>query len=394
MDIKKRLADDDLLKSVQRFRALEHRIQAHMKLVREGHLDRVESPERLKKYASRKLQQLSTAIRGSAVTVRPSELGNERSLGLSKDLLSIEFFEQGLMTARAVGRIVVMDIEFGTGFLVGENLLMTNHHVLRSEQEAAASRLELDYETNRFGSPKATETFSFDPSGFFLTLPELDATLVAVQPQSESGQALAPFGTIPLIVSEGKIRIGDPVNIIQHPDGRPKMVVVHDSCFLHIENGVADSQYCWYSSDTEPGSSGAPVFNNSWEIVALHHKAIMKTNEQGDMLDRDGKVVTREEAISNPNRIYWIANEGVRVSHLVRAIEAATVKPEFEQRRQAIIERWKRAATQGIGAANLEHTAAAARNGVALESGGRAEIRFGDGGGASPRITIHVLFDR
>jgi V8-like Glu-specific endopeptidase len=28
-----------------------------------------------------------------------------------------------------------------------------------------------------------------------------------------------------------------------------------------------------YEVDTEPGSSGSPVFNNRWELVALHSRA-------------------------------------------------------------------------------------------------------------------------
>jgi V8-like Glu-specific endopeptidase len=28
-----------------------------------------------------------------------------------------------------------------------------------------------------------------------------------------------------------------------------------------------------YEVDTEPGSSGSPVFNNKWELVALHSRA-------------------------------------------------------------------------------------------------------------------------
>ena len=27
----------------------------------------------------------------------------------------------------------------------------------------------------------------------------------------------------------------------------------------------------WYQTDTVAGSSGSPVFNNSWQVAALHH---------------------------------------------------------------------------------------------------------------------------
>jgi V8-like Glu-specific endopeptidase len=39
--------------------------------------------------------------------------------------------------------------------------------------------------------------------------------------------------------------------------------------------GVKGRSDAWveYEVDTEPGSSGSPVFNNQWELVALHSRA-------------------------------------------------------------------------------------------------------------------------
>jgi len=56
------------------------------------------------------------------------------------------------------------------------------------------------------------------------------------------------------------------VNIVQHPQGRRKEVSLHDNKVGYVYDKVIR-----YSADTEPGSSGSPVFNNQWELVALHH---------------------------------------------------------------------------------------------------------------------------
>jgi endonuclease G len=58
-----------------------------------------------------------------------------------------------------------------------------------------------------------------------------------------------------------------PVNIIQHPAQDPLKVVM-------TRNLVADDATATrvqYYADTKRGSSGSPVFNKLWEVIALHH---------------------------------------------------------------------------------------------------------------------------
>ncbi len=76
-----------------------------------------------------------------------------------------------------------------------------------------------------------------------------------------------------------------------------------------------------YETDTDPGSSGSPVFSDSWHVVALHHSGVPKTNDAGDLLDVDGRVW--REGRDDPDRLAWVGNEGIRVSSLIRAVEKA-----------------------------------------------------------------------
>jgi V8-like Glu-specific endopeptidase len=40
-----------------------------------------------------------------------------------------------------------------------------------------------------------------------------------------------------------------------------------------------------YTTDTLPGSSGSPVFNDAWKVVALHHAGgNLVTNPRGDRM--------------------------------------------------------------------------------------------------------------
>jgi len=64
---------------------------------------------------------------------------------------------------------------------------------------------------------------------------------------------------------------GDPVFIVQHPKGRQKEIVLRDN---EVANNGLFETVLRYRADSDYGSSGSPVFNANWELVALHHAAI------------------------------------------------------------------------------------------------------------------------
>ncbi|BAY26500.1 hypothetical protein NIES2100_63160 [Calothrix sp. NIES-2100] len=80
---------------------------------------------------------------------------------------------------------------------------------------------------------------------------------------------------------------GDPVYIIQHPKGKQKKVVLHDNDV--IDFGLY-RKFLRYRADTDYGSSGSPVFNARWKLVALHHAAIPnnKDNNQTQIIAQQG----------------------------------------------------------------------------------------------------------
>lgn len=126
------------------------------------------------------------AARDRAKTIRqdPDQLDDltfERILGSSRDLLSIEFFEQGLQAALCVGLVSTDESENGTGFLVAPGVMITNWHVLENEERAASSDFTLDF-ANRIGPSKTAQIFRLEPERFFLASRELNYTLVAVVP--------------------------------------------------------------------------------------------------------------------------------------------------------------------------------------------------------------------
>lgn len=182
----------------------------------------------------------------------------EKLMGSVSTLLPISFLEQGLDCSRAVARIVV-GRELGTGFLVSDNLLVTNNHVIQSAAEAATALVQFNFQKTRLGNDSQVVEMQLDPDAGFVTSKERDHTIVRLK-----GDANAQFGA--LTFSTTPAQKDDFVNIIQHPAGGPKQIALY-----HNVVTFADDDVVQYLTDTLPGSSGSPVFNTDWQVVALHN---------------------------------------------------------------------------------------------------------------------------
>lgn len=246
----------------------------------------------------------------------------------TRDFLSVEFLERGAAATRSVGRVVIRSNGTfkarGTGVLVGPGLLLTNEHVLSSEALAKRCALEMDYEQNRFGPARKPQIFEFDPESFFLCDGALDYALVAVAAVGDLGSSIDSYGWLPLNGALGKVSISDIdyVNVVQHPLGREKEVVVRNNRVLDMRTadekaGEDLGAFLHYEADTEKGSSGSPVLNDGWEIVGLHHSGVPATDEKGRWLDKDGHLWREDQPVED---IKWIANEALRTSSLVAAL--------------------------------------------------------------------------
>src|SRR5215212_6593726 len=251
----------------------------------------------------------------------------ERAIGLN-DLVSVNYLERGLMAARAVCRIAIKNafgdgIEWGTGFLVSPSLLITNHHVLRSADEAGRSTAEFGYERDAAGNFRVSHRFSFEPEQGFITSADLDFTLVALADRSDDAAAsLTDYGFLRLNAEIHKVEPGEFVSIVQHPGNAEKFIAIRENQVVKIgDDDPARDNLLWYYSDTAPGSSGAPVFNDSWQVVAVHHRGVPVRREQNGIVEwqvTTGAWVPEAVAELLPDdKIKWIANEGVRISRVI-----------------------------------------------------------------------------
>ncbi|CAN5298369.1 hypothetical protein BH10ACI1_BH10ACI1_11540 [soil metagenome] len=197
--------------------------------------------------------------------------------------------------------------------MVSPRLLLTNNHVLTNFQSAKTSIIEFDYQLDRRGLQTPVVSFQLQPDAFFLTSQILDYTLVAVAEKSFNNIPVTHYGWNRLIEDVGKILISQPVNIIQHPKGGYKQLVLRENKLIDLL-----PQFAHYTSDTEPGSSGSPVFSDLWEVVALHHSGVPRTDAAGNLIAQDGTIWNDG---MNPKNLDWVANEGIRISSLVQDIQ-------------------------------------------------------------------------
>jgi endonuclease G, mitochondrial len=310
-----------------------------LEIIARGNMLDADTPERVDKRLERLQVDRKTAEAllesGYALTV-PTRPGGpsiiepvtlERVLGGS-DFVGVSYLELALSASLAVGRVIVRNANgrvasFGTGFMVSPRLLLTNNHVLEREEQASSSQIEFNYELSISGDREPTMLVTFSPDTFFLTNQGLDYTLVAVQPR-EPGT----YGWLRLIEEEGKVINGEYVNIIQHPNGEPKQLALRENQLVDVlEN------FLHYRTDTAPGSSGSPVFNDEWEVIALHHSGVPKRDQDGNLLTRDGRIW---QHWMGEHKIDWIANEGVRISRIVKDIKNQTLTPEKRRLRAEI----------------------------------------------------------
>lgn len=211
-----------------------------------------------------------------------------------------------------------------TGFLVSNDLLLTNWHVFKTLESAQDPRVKLvfRFEENENGQIRSSVSLGVDPDRFFLTgNKELDFALVAVQPLPNGKPPGTRFGRIRLNPAIGKVLLGQPLNIVQHPGGNPRKIAFRKNLLISVE----DPTRLIYQTDTMPGSSGSPVFNDEWELVALHHRAEQAQDSQGQRIDINGNPVTDR----TPDHLrHWIANSGIRVSKIVAHLQTHDLTDE------------------------------------------------------------------
>jgi endonuclease G, mitochondrial len=203
-------------------------------------------------------------------------------------LMPVGFLDEGQRAARAVARICVPQIfdskprmlgskpslALGTGWLIAPNLLVTNHHVVAARFAGDTPVTASDIAMQATG---AQAWFDYvDVSKQYRVYPimaleagdkSLDYAVLRVAGTAVTDPwPLSDWGYLRIAPETDELRPGRPLNIIQHPSGDVKQIAIRRNDCVGIKDG---DEFC-YLTDTLPGSSGSPVFNDDWLVVGLH----------------------------------------------------------------------------------------------------------------------------
>ncbi|QMU57328.1 MAG: hypothetical protein GKR98_03360 [Boseongicola sp.] len=146
--------------------------------------------------------------------------------------------------------------------------------------------------------------------------------------------------------------VGEFANIIQHPQGRFKEVVLREN---RLVNRFEDALH--YVADTEPGSSGSPVYNSEWKLIALHHWG-------GPWID----------GVDGGGAADFEINEGIRASSIVRKVrqKASSLASEVRARLLMALDESERATPSRGSNARISSAPSVKNAGVQIGSDGQA----------------------
>ncbi len=267
-------------------------------------------------FAKRRKMIVSAAIDGA-------EEAFERYMG-ENDLISVNYLLLGYFKSRAVGRIKFFDKKemkpgVATGFLVSPDLVMTNHHVFPNMSDFSDTQIEFDYEYDVFGREKERIVFELDPAKYFYNNKDLDFALIGIKPGDISGRRTSrEMGYLVLNGGLGKAGVGDFATIIQHPEGKLKQVALRENKILDVGNPNSIT----YTSDTAQGSSGSPVLNDQWQLIALHSAGVPLKDANDNYLDKNKEIIPKINGKVDGSRVVWISNTGIRISSIMNDLNS------------------------------------------------------------------------
>jgi V8-like Glu-specific endopeptidase len=225
-----------------------------------------------------------------------------------------------LSTQRFIGGRRARGVGVGTGWLVAPRLMLTNHHVIaaREKNEAAPTAADFklqgentvawfDYHVEgRHAGPVVAAT------GVVADDAVLDYALLRLEAKPE----LADRTRMPL-AANAPLQRGARLNIVQCPGGGPLRFAIRNNFCV----GSGDQPHkIRYLTDTKSGSSGAPVLDDNWQVVAMHRgaKEVKTEAHRG------------EAGVSEVAKFH---NEGIAIHEILRRLPAKARK-EIEAAQQ------------------------------------------------------------
>ena len=204
---------------------------------------------------------------------------------LLDDLVTVQWFAGGQVAAAAIAYVSVPRFKEngkpfaherpagGTAFLIAPDLVMTAFHVVEARdrtteapadpgdllKQIGALRLMFNYERrDQNDKPSGTEVAVTE-----MVVHDVGLDIAVLRLSEKRTETPLTFRKKPL--PEPQNGLGFVANIIQHPNHEPKKVGLRNNAVWAL-----DKKQLYYFTDTRGGSSGAPVFDDKWHVIAIH----------------------------------------------------------------------------------------------------------------------------
>lgn len=226
----------------------------------------------------------------------------ETVVQLSNRFLNVQPWLERL--GEIIGQVCRVDIKgegTGTGFLVGPDMVMTNYHVVEKVINGVDGVQPADV-TLRFDFKMLNDGQTINSGAVFGLAEDWLADASPYHPRERSGDmgtevprpdqldyallrtagrpgesavgktVLPPPGEDPRgwlqVKADHKFDPGTPLFIVQHPLTAPLKLALETDAVVGVNGNQTRVNY---RTNTVFGSSGSPVFDQNWDLVALHH---------------------------------------------------------------------------------------------------------------------------
>lgn len=208
-----------------------------------------------------------------------------------------------------VCKVIIDDTPAGTGFLISDDVLLTNYHVVRNaikeQLETSSSRVTLrfDYHSSADGTVPGAEFALVDGDEWLVDVSEMDRGDAKFRSRKETlSLSRAPdrldYALLRVAGRPGETTIGptkrkrgfvaipetgpDYKEVLQKDAGmfifqHPRNADNKEALSLHLVSGPANIEFndnqtrLVHSLGTLAGASGSPCFNQRLELIAVHH---------------------------------------------------------------------------------------------------------------------------
>ena len=162
-----------------------------------------------------------------------------------------------------VARVYMQGVGYCTGFMLSPSLMMTNNHCVSSQATCDRTVAQFNYEVGEDGLP--TQMDEVQCAQMVETDYGLDFTVIRLE-----GAPGDTWGFYDLV--NATPTSGSQGSVIQHPSGQRKQASFAPNCtLLGVAAGNEPDSDFKHQCDTEGGSSGSPMLDESLGVIGLHH---------------------------------------------------------------------------------------------------------------------------